>query len=315
VTAIQYHDATKHYFNRFARSLGYLDWATQPDPFRRFEGAPFLELSRDAVAAEVPYDAIFSRAVPRVPIDDRSIADWLRCAMGLSAWKQFRGSRWALRVNPSSGNLHPTEAYFVRAGGVFHYAPREHGLEQRARLDVSAWATFTSGRDGMLVALTSVHWRETWKYGERAFRYCQHDAGHAIGALALSAARLGWRVTLLPRWSDEDLSALLGLDRAEDFAGAEREEPECIAVVSTGDSTAWIEQDPAVLVNAARSAVWQGRANRLSPDHVPWPIIDDVAASTRYPGPAGLGQAGPGQAGLKTRLYVRQGGSLVEAGL
>jgi SagB-type dehydrogenase family enzyme len=301
VTAIQYHDATKHYFNRFARSLGYLDWATQPDPFRRFEGAPFLELSRDAVAAEVPYDAIFSRAVPHVPIDDRSIADWLRCAMGLSAWKQFRGSRWALRVNPSSGNLHPTEAYVVRGGGVFHYAPREHGLEQRARLDVSAWATFTSGRDGLLVALTSVHWRETWKYGERAFRYCQHDAGHAIGALALSAARLGWSVALLPRWSDEDLSALLGLDRAED-AGAEREEPECVAVVSTGDSTAWIEQDPAVLVNAARSAVWQGRANRLSPDHVPWPIIDDVAAATRYPGRAVVG------ANLQTagRLYDDQ---------
>ena len=25
--------STKHHFNRFARSLGYLDWATQPNPF------------------------------------------------------------------------------------------------------------------------------------------------------------------------------------------------------------------------------------------------------------------------------------------
>lgn len=34
---IHYHVRTKHHFNRYARSLGYLDWANQPDPFRRFE--------------------------------------------------------------------------------------------------------------------------------------------------------------------------------------------------------------------------------------------------------------------------------------
>jgi SagB-type dehydrogenase family enzyme len=286
VIALQYHHASKHYFDRFARSLGYLDWATQPNPFRRFDGAPFFELSRDAVAPEVPYDALFARPAAGVAIDDRSIADWLRCAMGLSAWKQFRGSRWALRVNPSSGNLHPTEVYVVRAAGVFHYASREHALEQRARLDAAAWDAFTGGRDGLLVALSSIHWREAWKYGERAFRYCQHDAGHAIGALTLSASRLGWDVALLPRWSDAAVATLLGLDRDDDFAAAEREEPECIAVVTSGDAAPWVEQDPAALVEAARSSVWQGTANRLSPDRVPWPIIDGVAAATRYPGTA-----------------------------
>ncbi len=55
-------------------------------------------------------------------------------SMGLSAWKAYRETRWALRVNPSSGNLHPTEAYIVHDGHVFHYAPREHALEERAVL-------------------------------------------------------------------------------------------------------------------------------------------------------------------------------------
>ena len=41
---IRYHIQTKHHFNRYARSLGYLDWANQPDPFRRFDGAPLIEL-------------------------------------------------------------------------------------------------------------------------------------------------------------------------------------------------------------------------------------------------------------------------------
>ena len=47
--------------------------------------------------------------------------------------------------------------------------------------------------DAWLVALTSIHWREAWKYGERAFRYCQHDLGHAIAAIAIAAASSGGR--------------------------------------------------------------------------------------------------------------------------
>ena len=236
---------------------------------------------------------MFARGAVAAQFDARSIADWLRCGMGLSAWKQYRASRWALRVNPSSGNLHPTEAYLVHGDGVFHYAPREHVLEHRSDLSRTAWQSFTggpstalgAGREGMLVGLTSIHWREAWKYGERAFRYCQHDTGHAIGALALSAARLGWTMTLLPRWSDADIAALLGIDRDADFIDAEREEAECLAVVTSGDVEPWVTQDPVALVDAARVATWRGSANQLSPDHVEWSIIDEVARATRYPGP------------------------------
>jgi nitroreductase len=48
-----------------------------------------------------------------------------------------------------------------------------------------------------LVGLSSIFWREAWKYGERAFRYCQHDVGHALGTLRSAAAALGWKLFLL----------------------------------------------------------------------------------------------------------------------
>jgi SagB-type dehydrogenase family enzyme len=284
VIALYYHQATKHHFNRFARSLGYLDWATQPDPFRRYAGAPVLPLSRLVIAGQRPYAALYDLDGVPCPFDDRAIAEFLRCSMGLSAWKQYRETRWALRVNPSSGNLHPTEAYLLRQGDVYHYAPREHALEHRARLDRSAWNAFAGGRDGFLIALTSILWREAWKYGERAFRYCQHDTGHALAALRMAASLLGWTLTILPRWSDPSLSTLLGLDRDSDYDQAEREEPELVAVVTGGGVEPWLSSDPEPLVAAAREATWQGRANRLSPDDVPWPIIDDVIRATRYPG-------------------------------
>jgi SagB-type dehydrogenase family enzyme len=213
--------------------------------------------------------------------------------MGLSAWKQYKTSRWALRVNPSSGNLHPTETYLVRDGRVLHYAAREHALEERTRLEADAWRAFTGDAGGFLVALTSIHWREAWKYGERAFRYCQHDVGHAIGALRFSAARFGWRLRMLRRWSSDAMDALLGLDRDEDFGPAEREESDAIAVVTAGDPEPWLDADPAALVEAARRAAWHGVANQLSPSRVEWPIIDQVARATRYPGEARVRFAEP----------------------
>ena len=45
--------------------------------------------------------------------------------------------------------------------------------------------------------LSSIYWREAWKYGERAFRYCHHDIGHAICSISIAAAELGWQARLI----------------------------------------------------------------------------------------------------------------------
>ena len=277
----RYHDATKHHFQRFARSLGYLDWASQPNPFRSFPGAPSVALNLD----------------PAAPADEAGavglIADTLRHSLGLSAWKQFRESRWALRVNPSSGNLHPTEAYVVTgpAAGlsdgpaVYHYAPDRHALERRCAFDAAAWPIGMDERAGdWLIALTSIHWREAWKYGERAFRYCQHDLGHAIAALRLAVGLASWRLTLLPEWSHEEISSLVGIDRDADYVEAEREAPACIMAVTRGDVGEALRSGRGRLVDAARAGHWTGRASQLSEDHVEWTIIDEVARATADPG-------------------------------
>jgi SagB-type dehydrogenase family enzyme len=280
-----YHDGTKHYFYRFARSLGYLDWASQPNPFRSFAGA-------DAVALYPRPDAPPQSAFPN---PQSVVGDILRHALGLSAWKQFGASRWALRVNPSSGNLHPTEAYVIacttsglgESPGVYHYAPDRHALERRCALDASAWPAAVTNPDTWLIALTSIHWREAWKYGERAFRYCQHDMGHAIAAIRIAAANAGWRAALLPDWSHADIAALTGIDRDEDFVEAEREEPGALLLISRESSVVSTESLVAsrdTLLAAVRAGAWTGRASQLSEDHTTWTFIDEIAAATRDPG-------------------------------
>ena len=299
--SLEYHDATKHAFNRFARSLGYLDWATQPDPFRRFADASLTHLPRAGARPSTPYNAIFDGTTPPVPVDDHSLGQFLRHGVGLSAWKQYGASRWPLRVNPSSGNLHPTEVYVAWRRQVAHYAPREHALETRCELADAAGVDLDSA---FIVGVTSIHWREAWKYGERAFRYCQHDAGHALAALRLSAAMLGWRFELLEQWSHSAIAALLGLDRDTDFGDAEPEEPEFLAIVSSGRTAEWHARGPDALVSAARTGKWSGTANRLSASHVEWPIIDGVAEATRYQGAMVRGSEGAkvrGSEGAKVR--------------
>jgi SagB-type dehydrogenase family enzyme len=280
--AQQYHEVTKHHFQRFARSAGYLDWKTQPNPFRRYAGAALLELPRLSQEREHPYGALYEP--PRAPAELTlsSIGELLRCSLGLSAWKSIRDSRWALRVNPSSGNLHPTEGYVVWDAGVFHYAADAHALEHRGRLDRAGWEAWSDG--AILIGLTSIHWREAWKYGERAYRYCQHDLGHAIAAVRFAAALLGWRMALLPLWSDADVAALLGIDRAEDMDGAEREAPGCLAVVTPGGPEALVRKAPSALRQAIEPGGWQGTANTLSSGHVDWTVIDEVAQAAAYSG-------------------------------
>jgi len=280
---IAYHQASKHQLDRYAPGPGGLDWANQPDPFRRYAGAPRLALPLRADALTTPFAAVRRGDRPTASSLERdSLATLFELALGLSAWKQHGGSRWALRCNPSSGNLHPTEAYLVcadlpgLAAGVHHYLSHDHLLEQRAAPDSATWGSELRG--GVVVALTGIHWREAWKYGLRAYRYCQHDCGHAIAAIAYAAAALGWRARLLPGWGDDEVAALLGLNRAEDFADAEPENPEVALWVGP-------EPPPTALSPAAlaRGLSFVGRANRLSHSHVEWPGIEDVNRATHRP--------------------------------
>jgi SagB-type dehydrogenase family enzyme len=317
---IQYHVQTKHHFNRYSRSLGFLDWANQPDPFRRFEGAPLVPLpllQADEEPRSPAYDAMYEPGVVlSQPVTVRTFSRFFEYALALSAWKKAGESEWALRSNPSSGNLHPTEGYVVLPlfdgldlkPGLYHYAPKEHGLELRADFPADQLAhllaPFPPG--AFLFGLTSVHWREAWKYGERAFRYCNHDVGHAIGSTRIAAATLGWNMVLLDGLEQNAVALLLGTNRVDDFAEVEPEHPDCLAVIWPSGLTGGEGQeergakevkgeasgasgikteiplflDTALVTNLSRAS-WHGKANRLSREHsVHWDIIDEVAEAS-----------------------------------
>ncbi|MEN8218782.1 MAG: SagB/ThcOx family dehydrogenase [Pseudomonadota bacterium] len=298
-TVLAYHERTKHHFDRYARGPAHINWNAQPEHFRRYAGAKCFELPLVADTLASAYVDLYQPgAIAPRPMTLNNVGALLELSLGLSAWKQYGDTRWALRCNPSSGNLHPTEGYVVLPNltdipaGVYHYLSHDHILEQRGifRQKGTEILETALSTGHFLLGLTSIPWREAWKYGERAFRYCQHDIGHAIAAVRYAAATLGWTVRLLDNWADTEILITLGLDLDEDFDSTEREIPEVMLCINAQDKilpfskgiTARLSGNS--IVPAIADITWIGQANVLDPHHhYEWPLIETVVEATIKP--------------------------------
>lgn len=290
-TVLEYHTRTKHHYSAYARGPGFLDWENQPEPFRRYSGTEIIRLDKPSHDLSPPYEkAIWSGQIPSQLLNAGSISRLFYDSLAISAWKRVGAEKWALRVNPSSGNLHPTEGYLLsnsldgilRTPAVFHYAPDEHVLEVRATFSHKLWEALTKQLpdDVLLVGLTSIFWREAWKYGERAYRYCQHDVGHAIAAVSIAAGGLGWDVKMMDGLSSEQISVLLGIQQG---SGPEAEYPEVLLAIYPQSTALDYRMLPDDAVAQFGRLEWYGTSNRLSSSHRHWPIIAEVSKAVRKP--------------------------------
>ena len=287
---VAYHEVTKHAPQRFARGPAYMDWETQPDPFRRWAGAEVLPLAHVEPSDAPRYEEVFAAQLDPRPLDRAFLSQLLYDSLALSAWKRAGDAHWSLRVNPSSGNLHPTEGYVVapeiaglsQTPFVAHYAPKEHALEVRARPSTDLWRDLAAQlpEGTLLVALTSIHWREAWKYGERAYRYCNHDVGHALACVALAAAALGYDTTMLDGLGSAEVAALLHLG---DTRAAEHESPDVVLALHPHGTQVLEPRLPEAALARFVDLEWYGTPNALSSDHEDWEVIDEVARATHKP--------------------------------
>jgi SagB-type dehydrogenase family enzyme len=288
---LAYHTRTKHRLERYAAGPETLDWDMQPNPFREFKGCARIDLPLAAAQLDTSFAHIYGRdRVRPMALSIASVSTLMELSLGLSAWKQYGPDRWALRCNPSSGNLHPTEAYLLSSqvpgleDGLYHYLSRDHALEQRCRHTGTPDALgHGDGPARLWIGLASIHWREAWKYGERGFRYCQLDIGHALGALRYAAGMLGWTARIVDQIGCTELTTLMGLDRAEDFSGVEAEDSDLLIAINPDpamDRSVAEDSVPRAFAPIARQ--WAGHANLLDAHKLyRWPVIDQVTLATR----------------------------------
>ncbi|MCI0500011.1 MAG: SagB/ThcOx family dehydrogenase, partial [Planctomycetales bacterium] len=293
---IGYHEATKHHYDRYARSPGYMDWENQPNPFRFYEETRVIPLPLLKKDPHAGHQDLYERNNNHPKeFTIATIAGFLELSLGLSAWKAVGKSRWSLRMNPSSGNLHPTEAHLVLPqlepveAGVYHYNPLMHTLSQRAAISQDVWRNIRShfGSEGFLIGLSSIFWRESWKYGERALRYCHHDVGHALAAISFSANLFGWKAVYLNGLADEAIAAVLGFDRTR-YEGLEEEHPDLLCFIHPHQHGVVPRDLPPSIVSAFARLQFRGKPNNLSKTRLNWEIIYKTAQLTRKPATAAV---------------------------
>lgn len=280
-----YHERTKHSPSSLRRRVHSLDWANQPDPFRRYRGAPFFPLPKEPLPEVPTFTALAENLLPPLEINALRIGQLMYSSMAISAWKLDRatGSRYSLRVNPSSGNLHPTETYLAirkipgLEDGLYHYFVPEHGLKQRRQgpsveLLASRLQMEWIAEARLVILLTSIFWRESWKYRERGYRYCLLDLGHAAMSLLAAANSLGLKAACLGHFPDRELAAFLGVDPLSEgpmmlmvlYPGIKEPRP-----AGDGDKEKVIPIGPL-----------QGEPNRLSAEETSYPLLQEMHEST-----------------------------------
>ena len=277
-TIFSYHEETKHAHHKYARSLGYMDWANQPNPYRSYKGALHVELPITLQNPTPPYHMIFGNEVPSAPLLLESVSQLLQFSMGISAMKSDGVNEWALRCNASSGNLHPSEAYLIlppvevinTKTTISHYAPKNHSLEILNEIDSDIWGTLPKG--SFFVALSSIVYREVWKYGERAFRYVNLDAGHALRSVQVSAKTLGWKCRYISETSDKELEKLLGFEQKERFG--ESEIPDMLLLVTPD------EYNEEIAISKLIPKKFDSIAEVIADQYQNWQLIDDIEKAT-----------------------------------
>lgn len=261
----EYHELTKHTPDSLRRSRHTLDWRNMPYPFRHYDGAPLVDLPADPPGPAIPALDLLLGAYGAAP-DAAAIpflSQLLFYSAAISAWKlaPATGERYALRVNPSSGNLHPTEFHLLIADGLYHYRPSSHMLERRASRKIPQ-----TRRAPIVFVLTSIAWREAWKYQDRAYRYCLHDIGHAWQSVTLAARAMGCTSYAVGDFPDDDIAELCRLSKDE--------WPMLILELSGelhGES-----------IPTSLDGEWHGGVpNQLSRETIVYPHIEEIHAATK----------------------------------
>ncbi|NUN24774.1 MAG: hypothetical protein HUU09_15185, partial [Candidatus Jettenia caeni] len=132
----EYHETTKHSWEKLYQNQHVLDWSNQPNPFRTYVGCPKIDLGNSFEKMHSPLSYVwpFTHNKPRNnPVTLNTLSTLLYYSMSISAWKSYPGVEpWSLRVNPSSGDLHPTETHLYIhnvkdiPSGAYHYFVKDH---------------------------------------------------------------------------------------------------------------------------------------------------------------------------------------------
>jgi SagB-type dehydrogenase family enzyme len=200
-----YHSATKHSYNSVRTNPNRLAWEDQPSTYKNYP------------------EQYEKRQLDLKKKEDH----FLYHIAGLTAKKSYPSGEYYLRINPSAGALYPNELYFQARGvegienGVYHYEVSSSSLTLLQHIPdhegLEPYFGYKTAMKGYLFLVSAVYFRSSWKYKNRAFRYCLLDAGHLLGSIEASALLKSNTVEMVYTIDREKLNLMFGFEEREWF--------------------------------------------------------------------------------------------------
>ena len=200
-----YHQNTKHSYNSIRTNPNRVDWNNPPNKFKNY--------SKDYKRIQL--------------LNENPNYNFLYLIAGISAKKTYPNAEYYLRVNPSAGALYPNEIYFqVRntdgfEDGIYHLEVASSSAVLLKKLELTQGIEnlldLPYSVDGFIFFISSLYFRSSWKYKNRAFRYCLLDAGHYIGSIEASAYLFDKDFEIVYDFSKEKLNDFFSFDEKEFF--------------------------------------------------------------------------------------------------
>jgi SagB-type dehydrogenase family enzyme len=232
--AWRYHNQTKHSYWSIRTNAHYLDWSNRPSPFKIYPGIEPISLPRELVQTRAPALEVASSAGVEFSGEKKPdlerLASILFYSAGVTKHKTYSGGELYFRAAACAGALYPTEVYVVCGdiegldAGVYHFNPGDFALRRLRKGDLRGLLAQATGGDlriaGAPVTLvfTSISWRSTWKYRDRAYRYHFWDNGMILAnALAMGAAH-NLPAAMVMGFVESEVNKLIGIDGQQELA-------------------------------------------------------------------------------------------------
>lgn len=228
---LAYHEETKHSYISVRLPGRGLDWENKPYPFKVYLDAPKVQLPKSFPSPTCNlFEALSERRTPTPRgIELSLIAELLFYTAGITRIKDYGWERVYFRASPATGNLHETELYLVVGTegelepGLYHFDPCEFSLSLLRRGDyrdylARAALSHDVRESGLSVILSSVAWRNAWKYGPRSYRHWFWDGGALCANLLAVSMAEGLSPRVLMGFVDSEVNALIGSEVAKEAA-------------------------------------------------------------------------------------------------
>ena len=203
----EYHSNTKHSYYSVRSNPNRIDWDNPPSKFKPYPNS-FKKIKLDTTKENHRF--IYQSA-------------------GITAKKSYPGVEYYLRINPSAGALYPNELYFQSRNnsdiedGIYHYDSASNSIELLQEISdegIESYFGFETKQNGFIFLVSSVYYRSSWKYKNRAFRYCLLDAGHILGTLEASSYCFSKFYEIRYDFEKESLNQLFAFKSDEFFTAA-----------------------------------------------------------------------------------------------